>query len=155
MKRPRILPLILTISMLLVSGCGNGAGSAQQPAPEQQAGADSTQQASTAIQNSEDVKEAAGNEALDLQPDSTEAQNSTTGSLENQNPTAGVTEGSSVTEGAKNPADQSSAEVVVKTDTNVSDKESAEVLNRIDQEMDNLINALNNMDDVSDSSLAY
>lgn len=155
MKRQRILPLILTISMLFASGCGNGAGNAQQPASEGQSGTDSTQQAPTVTQNSEGVKETGGNEALNLQRDSTEAQILTTGSPENQNSTAGVTEGPSVTESAKKPTDENSAEVVLKTDTNVSDKKSAEVLNKIDQEMDNLINVLNNMDDVSDTNLVY
>lgn len=48
---------------------------------------------------------------------------------------------------------QSSAEVVVKTGTKVSDEKASEILSDIDKQMDEVVNMLNNMDDVEESDL--
>ncbi|MDI6600345.1 MAG: hypothetical protein QME46_01020 [Thermoanaerobacteraceae bacterium] len=146
MIRFKILPLIVVASMLIVSGCGSGVSrDTQQAVPGQnQISTDSNLQTPGNAQKA-DTNETANTETSNLQSGSTVI-DKTAGSGTSDKSSESVN---------KSDSTETSAEVVVKTDTNVSDEKAAKALQEIDQEMDNLVNILNNMDDISDSSLEF
>lgn len=140
--RPKLLIALSVLLILVISGCGTRTSDMQNVKPA----SDGQQVNSVSGTQEPQSEEAAGTEKASGEEVTSDSQNS---AAETGKPAAAQT--NTNTAGSKD----TSAEVVVKTDTSVSDERAAKVLEEIDREMDNLINVLNNMDDISDSDLEF
>lgn len=74
---------------------------------------------------------------------------------ENVLPASGGSSGGKVEVGSaeKAPGEAKGAEVIVKSGSDVANKDKAELLNQIDQELGQMLNDINNLEDISDSEL--